>query len=131
MKTQILRTCTLVLFSLFISIFFFACNPSFDTPADGKSEPNDVLIKGSPIHGANGINVDQDDELYIASVVSRTIFHLNKETGEILDSYSVSDSVEGPDDLTFGPDGSLYWTDIFTGEVLCRQALLQQNKIYG
>ena len=25
--------------------------------------------------------------------------------------------MDGPDDLTFGPDGSLYWTSIMTGEV--------------
>ena len=81
-----------------------------------------VLVQGSPIHGANGINFDHEDELYVASVVSRTIFHLNKENGEILHRYSVADSVEGPDDLTFGPDHSLYWTDILTGEVGRRTA---------
>jgi hypothetical protein len=27
------------------------------------------------------------------------------------------DGVLGPDDVTFGPDGSMYWTDILVGEV--------------
>ena len=53
----------------------------------------------------------------MASVVSKTIFHLDKEDGTIKQEYSIADSILGQDDLTFGPDGSMYWTDILNGEV--------------
>jgi sugar lactone lactonase YvrE len=42
---------------------------------------------------------------------------MDPETGEILDRLGPEVGVESPDDLTFGPDGSLYWTALLTGEV--------------
>ena len=60
---------------------------------------------------------DSDDKLHIASVVGREIVVMDPETGEILSRLGTDLGVEGPDDLTFGPDGSLYWTSIMTGEV--------------
>ncbi|MFC1714280.1 ester cyclase [Candidatus Poribacteria bacterium] len=76
-----------------------------------------ILVQGVPIHGTNGIMFDSNDQLYIASVNGREIVVMDPETGEILDRLGPDMGVEGPDDLTFGPDGSLYWTAIMTGEV--------------
>jgi len=42
---------------------------------------------------------------------------MDPESGEILDRLGPDVGVESPDDLTFGPDGSLYWTATLTGEV--------------
>jgi hypothetical protein len=58
---------------------------------------------------------DAEDRLYIASSVGREIVVMDPETGEILDRLGPDRGVESPDDLTFGPDGSLYWTAILTG----------------
>ena len=69
-------------------------------------------MQGSPLHGANGIMFDANDQLYIASVFGREIVVMDPETGEITDILGVAQGVEGPDYLTFGPDGSLYWTAI-------------------
>jgi len=76
-----------------------------------------VLVQGAPIHGANGIMFDNNDMLYIASVMGREIVVMDPKSGRILDKLGTDLGVEGPDDLTFGPDGSLYWTSIMTGEV--------------
>jgi sugar lactone lactonase YvrE len=76
-----------------------------------------VLVQGAPIHGANGIMFDNNDMLYIASVMGREIVVMDPKSGRILDRLGIDLGVEGPDDLTFGPDGSLYWTSIMTGEV--------------
>lgn len=81
-----------------------------------------VLVKGSPIHGANGLAFDSHDRLHIASVLGREIVVMDPTTGKILDRLGPSVGVETPDDLTFGPPGSVYqddvfWTAIFTGEV--------------
>ena len=42
---------------------------------------------------------------------------INPETGKILKRLGPEVGVDGPDDLAFGPDGSIYWTDFFRGSV--------------
>ncbi|MHC4799705.1 MAG: hypothetical protein ACYTF1_23980 [Planctomycetota bacterium] len=76
-----------------------------------------VLVRGAPIHGANGMAVDAQGRLYIASVIGREILVMHPRTGKILNRLGVESGVVGPDDVAFGPDGSLYWTDILSGEV--------------
>ena len=60
---------------------------------------------------------DSKDQLHISSIVGRVIVVMDLEAGEILDRLGPDVGVEGPDDLIFGPDGSLYWTSFLTGEV--------------
>ncbi|UCG26284.1 MAG: hypothetical protein JSW55_09980, partial [Chloroflexota bacterium] len=81
-------------------------------PPGGK-----VLVRGAAIHGANGIMFDAHDRLHVASVVGREILVMEPNTGKIIASLGPELGVEGPDDLAFGPDGSLYWTSILTGDV--------------
>lgn len=76
-----------------------------------------VLVQGAAIHGTNGLAFDDQGRLYIASAIGREIVIMDPQTGKILDSYGSEDRVVGPDDLIFGPDGSLYWTEILSGEV--------------
>lgn len=76
-----------------------------------------VLATGAALHGANGIRFDADDRLHVASVFGREIAVLDRETGEVLDRLGRESGVDGPDDLAFGADGSLFWTSIVTGEV--------------
>jgi len=79
-----------------------------------------ILTKGAKLHGANGMAFDENDKLYIASVFGREIVVIDPETGDFLDHLGIDQGVEGPDDLDFGTDGSLYWTSIATGEVVKR-----------
>src|SRR5262249_57925021 len=77
-----------------------------------------ILVHGSATHGANGMFFDRRNGLYIASFNGREILGMNPRTGKILDRLSPPEmDVGDPDDLTFGPDGSLYWTSLLTGEV--------------
>jgi len=77
----------------------------------------EVLVQGAPIHGTNGIMFDEEDHLYIASALGREIVVMDPQSGAILERIGTDRGVETPDDLHFGPDGSLYWTSIMTGEV--------------
>ena len=76
-----------------------------------------VLVRGAPIHGANGIIFDRADRLFIASVWGGEIVVMDPRTGKIIKRLGSEVGVQGPDDMAFGPDGSLYWTDLLTGEV--------------
>ncbi len=74
-------------------------------------------MEGAPVHGANGIILDSRDRLHIASVAGREIVVMDRESGAIVDRIGPERGVEGPDDLIFDADGTLYWTSIMTGEV--------------
>ena len=74
-----------------------------------------TLVKGSVTGMSNGIDVGPDGLLYAGSVVEQRINVINKNNGKIV--RQISENITGPDDLVFGPDGSLYWTDLLTGEV--------------
>lgn len=91
-----------------------ACVP---VPVSAQTPGPRVIAHGAPLHGANGLYFDQNDRLHIASVAGREIVVMNPDSGKILDRIGIERGVESPDDLTFGPDGSLYWTALFTGEV--------------
>ena len=97
--------------------FSFCKNQQSENPTSEQIDLDPVLIKGAHFQGANGIYFDDEDRLHVASVVSRYISIVNTENGEIMKTMGVNEGVEGPDDLTFGPDGSLYYTSILTGEV--------------
>lgn len=85
--------------------------------AQAQTPPAKVLARGAPLAGANGMMFDAQNRLHVASVGSRSIFVLDPENGTILEQYGPDAGVESPDDLAFGPDGSLYWTALFTGAV--------------
>lgn len=98
-----------------------AQKPAVSTPGtDEKSEVNYVLTelaRGAGLDGANGIDIGPGGNLYIGSVVGQEIVVMNRENGTIIDRFGPEMGVMGADDLVFGPDGSLYWTDILVGEV--------------
>jgi sugar lactone lactonase YvrE len=77
----------------------------------------ETFVEGSPLHGANGIIVDAQGRLNIASVAGREIVVMDRESGAIVDRIGPERGVEGPDDLIFDADGTLYWTSLLTGEV--------------
>lgn len=81
----------------------------------------EVLVHGAALHGANGITADAEGRLFIASAWGREIAVMDPDTGKILNRYGPEDGVQIPDDVAFGPDGSLYWTDLLAGEVGRRQ----------
>lgn len=95
------------------------CLPGEDVRESGGAaqfEMN-VLARGAPFHGANGLAFDAQDQLHVASVLGNEITVIDPETGELTSMIGALHRVEGPDDVAFGPDGSLYWTSFSTGEV--------------
>lgn len=77
-----------------------------------------VLVEGAPLKGgSNGLAFDAEDVLYVANVFGGTISVIDPDTGELLDQLGAPQGVVAVDDLDFGPDGSLFWTDVAMGTV--------------
>jgi len=76
-----------------------------------------VLAQGGPLHATNGMYFDPDGRLYVGSASSGVVAAIDPETGEVLERWGPEEGVRGPDDLTVGPDGSVFWTDFGFGEV--------------
>ena len=93
------------------------CGPAGPPAPEPNAGTVTVLAQGGPVHGTNGIYFGPDGNLYIASVVSSEILAIDPETGATVQSWGRDDGVNGPDDLTFDADGSMYWTDIAGGEI--------------
>ena len=72
-----------------------------------------VLVRGAPLHQANGIWADADGHLYVGTAAGAQIAVLDARNGHVIERLSYGTA----DDVTIGPDGSLYWTDILEGRV--------------
>ena len=79
-----------------------------------------VLAQGSPLHATNGMYFGPDGRLYVVSASSATVAAVDKESGEVLERWGPELGVRGPDDITFGADGSAYWTEFSFGDVARR-----------
>lgn len=102
-------------------ILGFSCSSDDDGGGENPGGTDPIIEEigvGANIHGANGIYFGPDDNLYIASFYGQEVLVMNKENGDISNSFGVEENVTGPDDLIFHPDGeSFYYTDILTGYV--------------
>ncbi len=110
-----------ILVILTMMLAFISCE-QYEKYIDPEGKKNlKVIVQeiatGALIKGANGINFGPDGNLYIASVFDQDVIVMNKQNGKILKRLGPDMGVISPDDLAFGPDGSLYWTDINVGFV--------------
>lgn len=92
--------------------------PALAGPGQTHGWKTAVLVEGAPLKGgSNGLAFDAKDALYVANVFGGTISVIDADTGELLDQLGASHGIVAPDDLHFGPDGSLFWTDLAIGAV--------------
>jgi sugar lactone lactonase YvrE len=99
---------------ILISTAFSGCT---DVKGNDVQYTAEIIADGASVRNANGILFDSNDQLYVASVFGGEITVLDPETGEIKDRLGIESGVKCPDDLIFGPDGSLYFTNLVVGEV--------------
>ncbi|EYF03901.1 Vgb family protein [Chondromyces apiculatus] len=75
------------------------------------------IVEGARLHSANGMAVDASGRLHVASILASEVVQLDPTTGKVLGRIGRDQGIDGPDDITLGPDGSLYWTGLVAGEV--------------
>jgi sugar lactone lactonase YvrE len=111
------RKLNFILISVALLLAMSACQESDDPTSQNTTVLVEEIDNGALIKGTNGINFGPDGNLYIASFAGQEIVVMNKQNGNIISKLGPADGVISPDDLAFGPDGSLYWTDTNIGEV--------------
>ena len=91
--------------------------------AKGRPEPFDVrqateVGRAAETNSLNGIYVSPfDGNVYVASVGGDEITVHDPQSGKLLDRIGPERGVGGPDDLFITDDGTIYWTEILTGNV--------------
>ena len=98
-----------------------AASPVSDAASTDAGAPAEAAVRqigaSASFRGINGIHFGPNGDLWLASVVTPAVARIDPDSGEILESLGLGDGPKSPDDLAFGPDGSVYWTDISNGEV--------------
>lgn len=78
----------------------------------------EVVVAGSPFQGVHGLVVDGKGHLLASNLLGQTVHSVDLSTGAV--STLVGPPKGGADDVTLGPDGSIYWTGYFSGELMRR-----------
>ena len=86
---------------------------AFNAMASGNV---DVIAQGSSLHSANGFSFDSQDRLYVGSGPGSQLVVMDRH-GKVLHRFENADGVQGLDDVAVAPDGTVYWTEPFTGKV--------------
>ncbi len=88
---------------------------SDDPPTTGGD--GEQIADAAVTFGSNGLYVGPDDKVYIASVGGDEITVHDPNSGYLLDRIGPERGVNAPDDLFITGDGTIYWTEIFRGNV--------------
>ncbi|WAS91197.1 SMP-30/gluconolactonase/LRE family protein [Nannocystis punicea] len=88
------------------------------TAAPAPVYRQEVVVAGSPFQGVHGLVVDDRGHLLAGNLLGQSVHSIDPSTGAV--STLVGPPLGGADDLTLGPDGSLYWTGFFSGQLMRR-----------
>ncbi|MFL5356411.1 gluconolaconase [Archangium sp.] len=78
----------------------------------------EVVVAGSPFQGVHGLALDGKGHLLASNLLGQSVQSVDLRTGAV--STLVGPPLGGADDVTLGPDGSLYWTGYFSGRLMRR-----------
>ncbi|QDF04351.1 SMP-30/gluconolactonase/LRE family protein [Myxococcus xanthus] len=90
--------------------------PALATPP--KSYRQEVVVAGSHFQGVHGLAVDGKGSLLASNLLGQSVHAVNLSTGAV--STLVGPPLGGADDVALGPDGSIYWTGYFSGQLMRR-----------
>ncbi|HYO71643.1 MAG TPA: gluconolaconase, partial [Archangium sp.] len=88
---------------------------SATTPPAYRQE---VVVAGSPFQGVHGLALDGKGHLLASNLLGQSVHSIDLSNGAV--STLVGPPLGGADDVTLGPDGSIYWTGFFSGRLMRR-----------
>lgn len=94
--------------------------PAASTPAPGWSR--EVVHPPSRLFGSNGIRVGPDGLVWITEFYGEHVTAWSPETDEVTVKSPMGTPLEGPDDLAFDAEGTMYVTETMNGRVTARTA---------
>lgn len=86
--------------------------------APPKAYRQEEVVAGSHFQGVHGLVVDGKGHLLASNLLGQTVHSVDLSTGAV--STLVGPPLGGADDVALGPDGSVYWTGYFTGQLMRR-----------
>ncbi len=94
--------------------------PPQETPSKALPQVyrQEVVVPGSPFQGVHGMVVDGNGHLLASNLLGQTVHSIDLRSGAV--STLVGPPLGGADDVTLGPDGSVYWTGYFSGRLMRR-----------
>ena len=110
-----------------IACLLLGCQPpaaapqaSPQTPPEGPSQAyrKEVVVAGSPFQGVHGLALDGHGHLLASNLLGHSVHSVDLRSGAV--STLVGPPLGGADDVTLGPDGSIYWTGFFSGRLMRR-----------
>ncbi len=96
-----------------------ACSEDVDEVVGETGYRVETLVAGGPMHGAKGMTLGPDGMLYVGSVFSQSIYRIDVTTGKVTIAVGAPDGEA--DDVAFGPDGTMVWTAMPSGEIRALQ----------
>lgn len=78
----------------------------------------EVVVAGSPFQGVHGLAVDGKGHLLASNLLGQSVHSVDLSNGAV--TTLVGPPLGGADDVTLGPDGSIYWTGFFSGKLMRR-----------
>ncbi|WP_224365588.1 Vgb family protein [Hyalangium versicolor] len=78
----------------------------------------EVVVAGSPFQGVHGLALYGERHLLASNLLGQSVHLVDLRTGAV--STLVGPPLGGADDVTLGPDGSIYWTGYFSGRLMRR-----------
>ncbi|EYF06164.1 SMP-30/gluconolactonase/LRE family protein [Chondromyces apiculatus] len=109
---------------LLLASMLLGCQPPAAPPTPQPQPPaattyrQEVVVPGSPFQGVHGMVVDGQGHLLASNLLGQTVHSIDLATGAV--STLVGPPQGAADDVTLGPDGSVYWTGYFTGQLMRR-----------
>ncbi|AKJ00385.1 DNA-binding beta-propeller fold protein YncE [Archangium gephyra] len=78
----------------------------------------EVVVAGSPFQGVHGLALDGKGHLLASNLLGQSVHSIDLSNGAV--STLVGPPLGGADDVALGPDGSIYWTGFFSGQLMRR-----------
>ncbi len=78
----------------------------------------EVVVAGSPFQGVHGLAVDGKGHLLASNLLGQSVHSIDLSSGAV--TTLVGPPFGGADDVTVGPDGSVYWTGYLSGQLMRR-----------